>query len=98
MKVALIPVLVLLLGIPVGCGGESGPVVDSDEAEKLVERTLLEAAIRVGEVDSVECPTDQAVDPGATFECAVIFEDGDEETAVVRILTEKPELLMTELK
>jgi Domain of unknown function (DUF4333) len=65
---------------------DSEPVIDSDKTEAAIEENLA-AEVELP-IESVECPTDQPVEPGARFECVVGLEGGDEKTATLEIENE----------
>jgi Domain of unknown function (DUF4333) len=58
-------------------------VIDASKAEDAT-RQSLEDSLRQ-KVESVECPSDQKVEKGATFECAVTLGDGQEGAATLLI-------------
>ena len=68
MAAVVAVVAVALLGA--GCG----TVIDSakleDTTQKSLERSLHE------KISAVDCPSNQAVDPGSTFTCDVTFPGG----------------------
>jgi hypothetical protein len=79
-------VLLALAGL-LGCGGT---VLDSAKTEDTLQHSL--EAERGEKVASVECPSDQEVEPKATFECVVRLDNGKEETATLEIRNEKADV------
>jgi Domain of unknown function (DUF4333) len=63
-----------------GCGDT---VIDSTKAEGAIQSNLEKSLHH--RVSSVSCPSEQKVDPGATFECTVDFADGKRATATLKI-------------
>ncbi len=82
-------VALALAGLPLfgGCGGT---VLDSAKTEDTLQHSL--ESERGEKVSSVECPSDQEVEPKATFECMIRLEDGKEETATLEIRNEQADV------
>jgi uncharacterized protein DUF4333 len=76
-----------------GCGGTvvSKEKVD-DTTQASLERSLHE------KIKSVDCPSGQPVDPGSTFECAVVFPDGKRESAILKIRDKDADISIVGLK
>jgi uncharacterized protein YceK len=87
-------VLMLVFGLVAlpGCG----TVVSREKLEDTVQ-TSLENSIHE-KIKKVECPSDQSVDPGATFTCDVIFSDDRREVATLKIRNEEADISMIDLK
>jgi Domain of unknown function (DUF4333) len=87
-------VLTLLIGAVAlyGCG----TVVDRAKLQDTVQASL-EKSIHE-KIKSVECPSDQSVDPGATFNCTVIFSDDRREVATLKIRNKDADISMVGLK
>ena len=75
-----------------GCG----TVVDKVKLQDTVQASL-ESSIHE-KIQRVECPSDQSVDPGATFTCDVIFSDDRREVATLEIRNEDADISMVGLK
>jgi Domain of unknown function (DUF4333) len=75
-----------------GCG----TVVDREKLQDTVQASL-ESSIHE-KIKEVECPSDQSVDPGATFTCDVIFSDDRREVATLKIRNEDADISMVGLK
>ena len=78
--------MVLLATVVVaGCGGSSKP--------KTVDATSVEQAIRTdvvrqgGTLKTITCPADVEAKAGATFDCAIVLEDGSKAVAHVTMST-----------
>jgi chromosome condensin MukBEF MukE localization factor len=91
--------LVFLLLVPVlgsvvmyGCG----TVVDREKLQDTVQSSL-EKSIHE-KIKNVECPSDESVDPGATFTCDVIFSDDRREVATLKIRNKEADITMIDLK
>jgi hypothetical protein len=74
-----------------GCG----TVVDREKLQDTVQASL-ESSIHE-KIQKVECPSDQSVDPGATFTCVVIFSDDRREVATLKIRNEEADISMIDL-
>jgi uncharacterized protein YceK len=90
--------LVFLLLVPIlgsmalsGCG----TVVSREKLQDTVQASL-EKSIHE-KIKKVECPSDQSVDPGATFTCKVIFSDDRREVATLKIRNEEADISMIDL-
>jgi Domain of unknown function (DUF4333) len=86
--IALLSTLVALSGC--------GTVVDREKLQDTVQASL-ESSIHE-KIQRVECPSDQSVDPGATFTCDVIFSDDRREVATLEIRNEDADISMVGLK
>ncbi len=76
-----------------GCGDK---VIDSSKAEGAI-RSNLEKSLH-HRVSSVSCPSEQKVDPGATFTCSVDFANGKRATATLKILNKEANVSMVGLQ
>ncbi|MGN6258180.1 MAG: DUF4333 domain-containing protein [Solirubrobacterales bacterium] len=75
-----------------GCG----TVVSREKLQDTIQASL-ESSIHE-KIKQVECPSDQSVDPGATFACDVIFSDGRREVATLEIRNKDADISMIGLK
>ncbi|HSC22067.1 MAG TPA: DUF4333 domain-containing protein [Solirubrobacterales bacterium] len=97
-KIRLRPPVFLLLMLVIGsvvlygCG----TVVDREKLQDTVQASL-ENSIHE-KIKNVECPSDESVDPGATFTCDVIFSDDRREVATLKIRNEEADISMIDLK
>jgi len=85
---ALLAALVALYGC--------GTVVDKVKLQDTIQASL-ESSIHE-KIQKVECPSDESVDPGATFSCVVIFSDDRREVATLKIRNEEADISMIDLK
>ena len=84
--------LVAVLAFAVGCGDT---LIDSTKTEEALEANLSKS---LGEkVSSVDCPSDQKVEAGATFSCNVKLSKGKEETATLKILNSDADVSVIKL-
>ncbi len=75
-----------------GCGET---VVDSTKTEEQLQASLGKS---LGEkVSSVDCPSDQKVEPGATFTCSVRLSAGKTETVTLKIRNKEADLSVIRL-
>jgi len=97
-KIRLRPPVFLLLALVVGSVALSGcgTVVDREKLQDTVQASL-ENSIHE-KIKNVECPSDESVDPGATFTCDVIFSDDRREVATLKIRNEEADISMIDLK
>lgn len=75
-----------------GCG----TVVSREKLQDTIQASL-EKSIHE-KIKQVECPSDQSVDPGATFTCDVIFSDDRREVATLKIRDEDADMSIISLK
>jgi Domain of unknown function (DUF4333) len=73
--------LIVVALFAVGCGDT---VIDATKTEEALQASLSKSLEE--KVSSVECPSDQKVEAGATFTCNVKLPKGKEETATLKIL------------
>ena len=92
---SLVLILVTLLFGLVAMYG-CGTVVSQEKLEDTIQASL-ESSIHE-KIKGVECPSDQSVDPGATFTCEVIFSDDRREVATLKIRIEEADISMVDLK
>ena len=90
----LFPLLALILGAFAlsGCG----TVVSQEKLQDTIQASL-EKSIHE-KIKNVECPSDESIDPGATFTCDVIFSDDRREVATLKIRNEEADISMVSLK
>ena len=82
----VVAAVVLVLGF-VTPGWFVRTVFDAASVEKGVQQTL-EGSYRLGEVESVSCPSGQAVAPQSRFDCQVTI-GGSEKTVTVTVKNDK---------
>ncbi|HEV2790483.1 MAG TPA: DUF4333 domain-containing protein [Solirubrobacterales bacterium] len=75
-----------------GCG----TVIDRVKLQDTVQASLEDSIHE--KIKKVECPSDQPVEPGATFSCDVIFSDHRREEAILKIRNEEADITMVSLK
>ena len=80
---------VLLVILAVLAGGCGGTVIDSAGTEVLVAEEV--ERVKGHKPDSVDCPSDVDVDPGATYSCTVVVGD-KREIATLKIRNEDADL------
>jgi hypothetical protein len=77
----------------VGCGET---VIDDVKAEGAIQSNL-EKSLHA-KIKSVDCPSDEKVEAGKTFTCTVIFSDGKQATATLKILNKDADVSLVGLK
>jgi hypothetical protein len=76
---ALLGVVAIVL-LVAGCGET---VIDTTKTEEQLEANLSHSLNE--KVSSVDCPSDQKVEKGATFDCSVKLQKGEEQTVTLKI-------------
>jgi hypothetical protein len=84
--------LLLALFALAGCG----TVIDSVKLQDTVQASLEDSIHE--KIKDVDCPSDQSVDPGATFTCDVTFSDDRREVATLEIRNDDADISMIGLK
>ena len=84
--------LIVIAVVAVGCGDT---VIDSTKTEEALQANLSKSLEK--KVSSVECPSDQKVEAGATFTCKVKLPEGKEETATLKILNKAADVSVIKL-
>jgi len=85
---ALLAALVALYGC--------GTVVDKVKLQDTIQASLEDSIHE--KIQKVECPSDESVDPGATFSCVVIFSDDRREVATLEIRNKDADISMIDIK
>jgi hypothetical protein len=88
---ALLGLLVALV-FAVGCGDT---IIDATKTEEALQASLSKSLEE--KVSSVECPSSQKVEAGATFTCKVNLPKGKEETATLKILNKDADVSVIKL-
>jgi len=86
-------VLVAAAATVVGCGGT---VIDGAKAEDQLRASLAKSLNE--KVSSVDCPSGQEVEAGATFTCTVNLAGGKTDTATVRIRNKDADISIIHLQ
>jgi hypothetical protein len=76
-----------------GCGET---VIDQAKAEDAVQQSL-EKSLQ-GKVESVDCPADEEVEKGRTFDCDVILPEGQKAIATLRITSDDADVTIVGFK
>ena len=85
---------VFVMGVLLAGCGET--VIDSSKAEAAIQSNL-EKSLH-DKVSSVSCPSEQKVEPGATFTCSVSFANGKQATATLKILNKEADVSLIDLR
>jgi hypothetical protein len=85
--------LLAVAAVATGCGET---VIDDVKAEGAIQSNL-EKSLRA-KIKSVDCPSDEKVEKGKTFTCTVIFSDGKQATATLKILNKDADVSLVGLK
>jgi len=84
--------LVAVLAFVAGCGDT---IIDTTKTEEALQASLSKSLEE--KVVSVDCPSDQKVEAGATFTCSVSLPKGKEETATLKILNKDADVSVIKL-
>jgi hypothetical protein len=87
--------LATILGA-LGLAGCGDTVIDSAKIEDAIQADL-ESSLHE-KIKTVECPSDQKVEPGQTFTCTVDYADGKRATATLKIRNEDADVSLVGLK
>jgi Domain of unknown function (DUF4333) len=75
-----------------GCGET---VIDATKTEEQLEANLSHSLKE--KVASVDCPSDQKVEKGATFSCSVKLQKGQEQTVTLKIRNSDADISVTNI-
>ncbi len=92
-RIGAVAVLVVAGILVVGCGET---VIDDSKAEDALKSNLETSLHR--KIDSVDCPSNQKVDPGATFACTVTVAGGKQAVATLKIINKDADVRLVGLK
>jgi hypothetical protein len=84
-----------MIALAFAVAGCADTVIDSTKTEDTIQASLEESP--GGKIKSVECPTDQKVEAGKTFECTVFRPDGSQETVTMKIRNSDADLDIVKL-
>lgn len=76
-------VLLGLLAAAVLVAGCGETIIDSQKTEEQLKANLSNSLKE--KISSVDCPSDQKVEKGATFDCSVKLQKGQEQTVTLKI-------------
>jgi hypothetical protein len=85
-----------LLAIAFAAAGCGETVIDGKNTEETLQKSL-EGSLHA-KIKSVDCPSDQKVEPGETFTCTVIFSDGKHATVTLKIRNKDADISIVGLK
>jgi uncharacterized protein DUF4333 len=85
-----------LLVIAFAAAGCGETVIDDVKAEGAIKSNLEKALHE--KITNVDCPSNQKVETGKTFGCAVKFSDGKRATATLKILNKEADVSLVGLK
>jgi hypothetical protein len=89
---SVVAILIAAL-VAAGCGET---VIDSAKTEDTLQHNL-ETALHE-KITSVSCPSDQKVEPGATFTCTVDFSNGKQATTTLKIRNKEADISLVSFK
>lgn len=89
---AALALLALVLAA-VGCGDT---VIDGKNTEETLQKSLEDSLD--AKISSVDCPSDQKVEPGKTFTCTAIFSDDKQAIVTLKIRNEDADISIVGLK
>ncbi|HEX8754659.1 MAG TPA: DUF4333 domain-containing protein [Solirubrobacterales bacterium] len=88
--------VVAIISAALGAAGCGGTTIDRVKLEDTT-RASLEGSLHA-KIKSVDCPSGLSVDPGSTFTCDVIFPDGNQMTATLKIRDKEADVSIVGLK
>jgi len=91
-RLAVLLGVVAIVALLVGCGDT---LLDTTNTEEQLETSLSKSLDE--KVVSVDCPSDQKVEAGATFSCSVKLQKGEERTVTLKIRNSDADLSITKL-
>ncbi len=87
---------IALLAIAFAAAGCGETVIDDVKAEGAIQSNLEKSLD--AKIETVNCPSDLKVEKGQTFTCTVIFSDGKQATATLKILNKDADVSLVGLK
>jgi Domain of unknown function (DUF4333) len=90
---AIILVLLVAATVAGGCGGT---ILDSAKTEEAIKANLEKSVSE--KIKAVECPSDMKVEVDKTFTCTVIYQDGKQATATLKIRNTEADVSFVGLK
>jgi hypothetical protein len=85
--------LLALATFAVGCGDT---VLDSAKTEETIQANLEKSVHE--KIKAVDCPSDQKVEVAKTFTCTVVYPDGKQATATLKIRNKEADVSFVGLK
>jgi hypothetical protein len=95
-SVRLLAVALLAAVLAVFASGCGDTVIDEAKAEDAVQQSLEDSLDK--KVDSVDCPSDEKVEAGRAFSCAVTLGDGQKGTATLLIRNDDADVKISRFK
>jgi len=92
-RIGALAALLAVALVAVGCGET---VIDDVKMEGAI-KSDLEKSLHA-KIKGVDCPSGQEVEAGKTFTCTVIFSDGKQKTATLKIRNEDADVSFVGLK
>ncbi len=87
---------VALAVVAVAIAGCGETVIDSAKTQEAIKANLEKSLHN--KVSSVSCPSEQKVEPGATFTCAISFSNGKRATATLKIINKEADVSLIKLQ
>jgi hypothetical protein len=91
-----IAAVICIVAVALAASGCGGTVIDSAKLEATVQSSLERSLHE--KITAVDCPSDQAVNPGSTFSCNVTFSDARRESAKLKIRNKDADISIVGLK
>ena len=86
-------VLLGLIAVAVLAAGCGETIIDSQKTEEQLEANLSHSLKE--KISSVDCPSNQKVEKGATFDCSVKLQKGQEQTVTLKIRNDNADISVT---
>lgn len=90
---AIITAMLALTCLAAGCGDT---ILDATKTEEAIQDNLKKSVHE--KIKAVDCPSDQKVEVDKTFTCTVIFADGKQATATLKIRNKEADVSFVGLK
>ncbi len=71
-------------------------MIDSTKAEDTIQASLEKSL--GGKIKAVDCPADQKVEAGASFDCSIVSPDGEREIVTLKIRNSDADLSIVGLR
>jgi hypothetical protein len=94
--VRALTIIVALAALAIFAAGCGDTVLDSAKTEETIQANLEKSVHE--KIKSVDCPSDQKLEAGKTFTCTVVYPDGKQATATLKIRNEEADVSFVGLK
>jgi hypothetical protein len=89
-------IIAILLASAIAATGCGDTIIDATKTEETIQANLEKSVHE--KIKAVDCPSDQKVEVDKTFTCTVIFADGKQATATLKIRNKEADVSFVGLK